>query len=737
MRIVYKFAGVVVNNDSIMVDRVFTYEIPEDLADTVGIGCRVKVPFGRGDKLIDGFIMSLSDASQVDMSYVKSIKRVCDEFPLFDINGLKLIDFMKRRYLCTYIDAIRLLIPTGITKGVTNKVENVLYVKTPLSGKLAKSPYIDIYERVKDENGVYNKTLLSKKFNFSLSSINTMIKHGILTNDEIIVNRVDNKEYENYTSKILNEEQNEALNKILNCEEDKYLIHGVTGSGKTEIYLHLVENMLSRGKDSIVLVPEISLTPQMVERFKGRFGRDISVFHSKMSDGERFDEWMRIKNSKTKIAIGARSALFLPFSNLGLIIMDEEHEGSYKSESNPKYDAREIAEYMTVLNNCKLVFGTATPSVDIYYRSKSREVNLIEIKNRADNAKLPDMELVDMREELINNNRSIFSAKLYNAMEQSLKKGEQIILFLNRRGFSTFVSCRKCGFVYKCKQCDITLTYHREDNLMHCHYCGYRQPVHKKCPQCGSQYLKYFGTGTEKVEEEVKRYFPSVKTLRMDMDTTRRKNSYIDIYESFKSGKAQVLIGTQMIAKGLDFPNVTLVGVLAADLTLNLPDYKASERTFQLLTQVAGRAGRSSKGGKVIIQTYTPEHYSIQCSLKNDYYDFYDKEIKIRKNMNYPPFSEIININLSCADENLLIRTIKQLGEVIKFAFGEKEEIDILGPCPCAISKIKDMYRWQIIVKGAFDYETASKIKELVYEALKSVYSEVKLNLDVNPSNLI
>lgn len=527
-----------------------------------------------------------------------------------------------------------------------------------------------------------------------------------------------------------------AVNSILSKKTGKYLLHGVTGSGKTEVYLHIVDKMLAEGKDSIVLVPEISLTPQMVERFKGRFGNNISVFHSKMSDGERFDEWMRIKKGKTKIVIGARSALFLPLENLGIIIIDEEHENSYKSESNPKYDAREVAEFLAERKGCKLLLGTATPSLDTYYRAKLGEFELIEIKNRVDNAKLPTMTLVDMREELANNNRSIFSSKLHKAINETLNRGEQVILFLNRRGFSNFVSCRKCGFVYKCKQCDITLTYHREDNLMHCHYCGYKEPTESKCPKCSSKYIKYFGIGTEKVEEEVKKYFPKAKTLRMDMDTTRKKNSYIDIYESFKKGEAQILIGTQMIAKGLDFPNVTLVGVLAADLTLNLPDFKAAERTFQLLTQVSGRAGRSSKSGEVIIQTYTPDHYSIQFSLTNDYNGFYNEEIKIRESMNYPPFKEIININLSCEKEELLIRTIKSLGIRMQEFIKEHEEISMLGPCPCAISKIKDMYRWQIILKGEFSFDTAEKIKNIAYDELKDVYAEVKLNLDVNPNNL-
>ncbi|WP_139904512.1 primosomal protein N' [Clostridium thermarum] len=733
----YKYAGVVVNNDSIMVDKIFTYQVPEKLLGKVKLGQRVKIPFGKGDKLIDGFIMELKEELKEEMKYIKPIRTLCDESPLFDEEGIALIEQMKRRYLATYIDCIRLLIPTGLIKGMTNKTERVLYAKEMPAGKFDKSPYIEIYNAVKAENGLYTRTTLSNKFSFSLSSINTMLKHHMLSLEEVIVDRLDDREYGKYTAKTLNAEQIKAVETIMNSDKGKYLIHGVTGSGKTEIYLNLVENMLKEGKDSIVLVPEISLTPQMIERFKGRFGSDISVYHSKMSDGERFDEWMRIKNKRTKIAIGARSALFLPFSNLGLIIIDEEHENSYKSESNPKYDAREIAEFIAMQKGSKLVLGTATPSMDTYYRAKAGELELIEIKNRVDNAKLPNMVLADMREELAKNNRSIFSSKLYTSIEKALGRGEQIILFLNRRGFSTFVSCRKCGFVYKCKQCDITLTYHKEDNLMHCHYCGYRQPVHNQCPECSSKYIKYFGIGTERVEEEVKRYFPSAKTLRMDMDTTRKKNSYINIYESFKKGEAQILIGTQMIAKGLDFPNVTLVGVLAADLTLNLPDYKSAERTFQLLTQVAGRAGRSNKQGEVIIQTYTPDHYSIQYSLGNDYTSFYNREIGIRNNMNYPPFTELININLSSSKVDLLITTIKNLGIAINSYLEDKNNISILGPCPCAISKIKDMHRWQIILKGHFDHLTAAKIKDIVYDSLKNVYTEVRLNLDVNPNNLI
>ena len=394
-------------------------------------------------------------------------------------------------------------------------------------------------------------------------------------------------------------------------------------------------------------MPEISLTPQMIERFKGRFGRNIAVFHSRLSDGERFDEWFRVKNGKTMVAIGARSAVFLPFNNLGLIIIDEEHENSYKSDSDPKYNAKEIARLKGQIDKCKIVLGSATPSIETYNKCINKDIELIEIKNRADGALMPIVEAVDMREELASGNRAIFSKKLHEGITQCLNNKEQVILFINRRGFSTFVSCRKCGYVFKCNNCDVSLTYHNNENILTCHYCGKKEVVSKICPKCGSNFVKYFGVGTETVEEQIKKYFPQAKTIRMDFDTTRKKGSHEYIYRTFKEGKADILIGTQMVAKGLDFKNVTLVGIIAADLSLNLPDYRSSEKTFQLITQVSGRAGRGEKNGKVIVQTYNPEEYSIKYSLTNDYYGFFNHELAIREMMNYPPFSKILLVSLS------------------------------------------------------------------------------------------
>ncbi|MBC2578978.1 primosomal protein N' [Clostridium sp. DJ247] len=732
----YKYAGIIVNNTSVQVDKIFTYKIPEGFINKLDIGFRVKIPFGFGNKKIDGFVVDLYEEVE-NSSSIKEILEICDPFQLFTQKDLTIINEMKKKYLCTYLDCIKVFIPTGIFKGMKNKTASLLYVGNELSGKFLKEPYESIYEIVAKNKGKYTKAALSKEFKISLSSISTMIKYNFLSLQDEIINRYNTKQYHQYDEKSLNQEQSNAVNTILNSDENVFLIHGVTGSGKTEIYMHLVNRIMKQGKEAIILVPEIALTPQMVERFKGRFGRDISVFHSKLSDGERYDEWLRIKMGKVKVAIGARSAIFLPFKNLGLIVIDEEHEGSYKSDSNPKYNAREIGEIKCGLENCKLVLGSATPSIDTYYRCIKKQIKLVNIKNRADGAIMPEIEIVDMRQELLDNNRSIFSKSLHEAIKDRLDKREQTILFLNRRGFSTFVSCRKCGFVFKCNNCDISLTYHNEGRKLICHYCGSKHIIPDKCPQCSSKYVKYFGIGTEKVEQEIKKIFPAARTLRMDFDTTRRKNSYEHIYDTFKNGYADILIGTQMVAKGLDFKNVTLVGVIAADLSLNLPDFRSTERTFQLITQVSGRAGRGEKPGSVILQTYNPENYSIRYAASCDYENFYKEEIDIRNTMEYPPFTDILLINMSSKNENILIKNIQNVGIFLRNKLQESDKIKMLGPCPCEISKIKELYRWQIILKGKITREFAEDIKKIVYNLLKDAYSDVRVSMDINPNSLI
>ena len=499
--------------------------------------------------------------------------------------------------------------------------------------------------------------------------------------------------------------------------------------------MNLVGETLKEGKSAIVLVPEISLTPQMIERFKGRFGKNVALFHSKLSQGERFDEWYRIKKGEARLVVGARSAIFLPLDNLGIIIIDEEHENTYKSEQNPKYLTKEVAKFLSEIKGCKYILGSATPSIETYYEALNGKLELVEIKNRVSNRPLPQMEIVDMREELKSRNLSLLSRSLYNEMKETLERKEQIILFLNRRGFSSFVSCRSCGYVFKCPECNLSMTYHKNGYLI-CHYCGRAQREQKVCPECGSKYVKFFGAGTQRVEEEVKKYFPKARVMRMDVDTTRNKDSHENIYNAFKSGEGDVLIGTQMVSKGLDFKNVTLVGVLAADISLNIPDYRSSERTYQIITQVAGRAGRGEKKGKVVIQTYTPNSLSLQYAIENNYNDLYNEEIKVRKIMNYPPFSTIFLINSISKDERKLKEFMNKVGESLRKLLDSRENIQILGPVPCIITKLKDNYRWQIIIKGNLDNKLKLKIKDILYELNKSVYNEIRISMDINPNNM-
>lgn len=728
------YAGVIINSSSSALDKAFTYAVPDKIKEKLQIGSRVLVPFGKGNKRTEGFVVSIPDAAAGN---IKEISSLCDDLPLFTEEDLALMDRMRERYLCTYMEAIKVLIPSGITKGIRTRKEDFVFTKEKPSGRYDKEIYWSIWDIVSRNNGKFNKNRLADDFGLSLSSVTSMIKNGFLQQHEGVINRYNDREYSSYSKKELNSDQRRIVEGILKSCGQEFLIHGVTGSGKTEIYMHLVSEMIQQGRDSIILVPEIALTPQMVERFKGRFGSDISVFHSRLSQGERFDEWFRVKEGKVKVAIGARSALFLPFEDLGLIVIDEEHEGSYKSDSNPKYHAREIAEIKSGLNGCKVVLGSATPSLESYYRAVTGEMELFTLKERADGANMPSIQVVDMREELKNNNRSIFSEELTKGIEVCLARKEQVILFLNRRGFSTFVSCRSCGYVYKCESCDISLTYHHGSGMLTCHYCGKSRKLDKLCPSCGSKYIKYFGIGTERLESEAKKQFPGAKTLRMDFDTTRKKDSHESIYNSFKNQEADILIGTQMVAKGLDFKNVTLVGIIAADLSLNLPDFRSGERTFQLITQVSGRAGRGKKAGKVIVQTYSPDNYSIGYAVNGDYEGFFREEIEIRRLMDYPPFTEILSINMSSEQEELLIKCIQNVGIILRNIVADYDKIDLLGPNPCMISKIKDSYRWQLMLKGRIEPDFAHYIRKTVYDLTKDVYNSIRVSIDINPTSLL
>ncbi|MCR1951485.1 primosomal protein N' [Clostridium sp. DSM 100503] len=728
------YAQIIINSDALDIDKPFTYEIPDDLKSDIRVGQWVKVPFGMKNSLVDGFILSIKE-DEIKGIRIKKIKSIGSIEPLLNNDDLRLVYFIRENYLCKYIDAIRLLIPQGVLKGAKNKYKMVIALGNKSYGKDVEEKYGDILKFIKDNNGKFNKNELVNLHSLSLYKINKLIKEGYLKVDEEIVYRYNDKEYIDYKEKKLTKDQIKALEKIEKSDKKVFLLKGVTGSGKTEVYMKLVSDTIRDGKCAIVLVPEISLTPQMIERFKGRFGKEVAVFHSKLSDGERYDEWFRVKEGKAKLVIGARSALFLPAPNLGVIIIDEEHESTYKSEQNPKYVTREVAEFLSEIKDCKVILGSATPSIETYYRAITEEIELVELNNRIDNKPMPIMDIVDMREELNSGNVSMFSRKLFTEINEALNKKEQIILFLNRRGFSTFVSCRSCGYVFKCPKCDIAMTFHKNGYLV-CHYCGYGQKQQKICPKCKSKYVKHFGAGTERVEEEVKKYFKDARVLRMDVDTTRGKNSHEEIYKAFKNGEGDILIGTQMISKGLDFENVTLVGILAADMSINIPDYRSAERTFQIVTQVAGRAGRGSKEGKVIVQTYNPEHYSLIYAKNYNYEGFYDEEFTTRGLMYYPPFGKILLVNVSSKNENSLkdfMKLIKGEMEIIK---DEYLNIEMLGPVPCIVSKIKDNYRWQILFKGDLSLDFCKKIKDKLYQLNKNVYNEVKVTIDINPNNL-
>lgn len=729
------FAEVIINSEAYAIDKPFTYRVKEDLEDIIQVGHRVLVPFGKGNKFIEGFVIGLKCDLDEDIKRIKNIKSILDTEPILSRDDLKVIEFLRENYLCKYIDAIRTIIPVGLLSGLKDKIKKVLCFERELDGKLAQNEkYISLMNLIKDSDSEYTKADVTTK-GHSTYCINKLISEGYISVKEKVVYRYNDKVYRDEKRNILNIEQKNAIKTIKNTEKRGILLKGITGSGKTEVYMNLVEDMIELGKSAIMLVPEISLTPQMIERFKGRFGRQVSLYHSRLSPGERFDEWYRIKRGEVKLVVGARSAIFLPFDNLGLIIVDEEHENSYKSDNNPKYDTREVAKFLSEIKGCKYILGSATPSIETYYRATTKkELELVQINNRVKNNPLPDMEIVDMRRELQDRNMSVLSRRLQEEITKTLEKKEQVILFLNRRGYSTFVSCRSCGYVFKCPECDIAMTYHKNGYLI-CHYCGRAIKETKICPKCKSKYVKFFGTGTEKVENEVKKIFKDARVMRMDIDTTRQKNSHEEIYNSFKNGEADILIGTQMVTKGLDFKNVTLVGILAADISLNIPDYRANERTFQIVTQVAGRAGRGDKKGRVIIQSYTPGNAILKYAMENNYKELYNEEIRIRKIMNYPPFCNIMLINMQSKDEEILRRFITFSAEKIKSLL-KGCSFEILGPSPCIITRIKEYYRWQIIIKGELNKKIRLDIKELLYELYKNVYNEIRISIDINPNNM-
>lgn len=574
------------------------------------------------------------------------------------------------------------------------------------------------------------------------ATLNTLAQKGLLKKEEFEEYRdpYRNRQFEKTFPLPLTNEQQNAISPILhaieNNEHQVFLLHGVTGSGKTEVYLQAIEKVLNKGQEAIVLVPEISLTPQMVVRFKGRFGDRVAVMHSGLSLGEKYDEWRKIQRKEVQVVVGARSAVFAPFTNLGIIIIDEEHETSYKQEETPRYHARDVAIERGKNHCCPVVLGSATPSLESYARAQKGVYQLLTMQKRMNQSQLPHVEIVDMRDELKAGNRSMFSSLLFDKIKDRLEKNEQIVLMLNRRGYSSFVICRDCGFVVKCQNCDISLTYHKVSDQLKCHYCSFEIRTPQVCPECGSQHIRYFGTGTQKVEEELAKIVPEARVIRMDVDTTSKKGAHEKLLKAFQEQKADILLGTQMIAKGLDFPNITLVGVLSADSSLHLPDFRASEKTFQLLTQVSGRAGRHELPGEVIIQTYTPEHYSIQFSKNHDFLQFYRYEMMIRKNGQYPPFYYLVLINVSHENVQYAYTVVEKITSYLRTHLSKQSLV--LGPAASPIIKIKNKYRYQCMIK----YKREPNLLPVLKAILEHFHEEqmkkgLTITVDLNPFSMM
>ena len=742
-------AEVVINRSAKRLNRTFDYKIPKTLEELIMIGSAVLVPFGKSSTLEEGYVVGIKENTQYDVKEIVQINHNLTE------KQIELAQWMAKRYFCNVSDCIKQMLTPGTKnknneKNIQDKMVNVVYLKKDIEeiqfdiemGKIKSEKQKKILQFLKSNEGVTISEI--EMFTGGTRAIvKTLEKNEYV---EIIEKKIErnplaNKQIAKTENLQLTDEQQMAYNSVMSAIKDhrynQFLLYGVTGSGKTEVYLQLIGEVLKRNKTAIVLVPEISLTPQMIDRFIARFNQDkIAVLHSKLSIGERYDEWNKIKEGKSKIIIGARSAIFAPTENIGIIIIDEEHDSSYKSEAVPKYDAKEIAKKIAKENLCPLVLGSATPDLVTYYKAQEGKIELLELTKRANNSKLPDVEIVDLKMELANGNRSMLSVDLYDAIEKNLKEKRQTILFLNRRGYSTFIMCRECGYTVKCKNCNISMTYHRTENKLKCHYCGYEENIVTVCPECHSTKIRYFGTGTQRLEQEINKIFPQASTIRMDIDTVTKKNSHEEILNKFKNENIDILIGTQMVVKGHHFPNVTLVGVIAADSSLNIDDYRANERTFQLLTQVAGRAGRENLDGKVIIQTYNPENFSIICAQKQDYEMFYNTEIALRKQLKYPPFCDIMLIGFNSLSEKEIIELSNRVYSYLKSKLDGQDFI-VLKPMPSPIDKIQNRYRWRIILKGNITEEVNSIINECLQKIYEANYKNTRVSVDVNPNNMI
>ena len=713
------------------VDQTFFYHVPKLLENNIKIGVRVRIPFGN--MILDGFVLGISDNSSYDNSKIKDIINVIDEEPVLNKEMLLLGKYMSDNLLASLSSCYQVMLPKAL------KAEVKSNIKIKYDRYLHRIKSIEEIDRYID-NCKYESqiNLLCKLKEGDIlitkmsSSINTIIKYGFAS---IIYEECKRYKYDgisNYKRVNLTDKQRLVSDTIISSfgKSDTFLLYGVTGSGKTEVYMDVIEKAINNGKSAIMLVPEIGLTPQIVGKFISRFGNVISVLHSKLSDSERYDEYRKITNGESKIVIGTRSAIFVPFNNIGVIIIDEEHTSSYKQDNNPRYSAINVAEWRSKYHNCPLVLGSATPSLESFAKAGNHVYKLLSLTERAGGSVLPNVNIVDMKEEVKKGN-FILSDILKNKISEVLSKGEQAIILLNRRGYSSTISCKECGYVYKCPNCDITYTYHKSSNNLKCHYCGYSMVLPNKCSICGSDNLKDYGLGTEKLEETLNSLYKA-RIVRMDVDTTSKKGQHQKIIDDFGEHKYDILIGTQMIAKGLDFPLVTLVGVVSIDSSLTSPDYRASENTFQLLSQVSGRAGRSENKGEVIVQTFNPDHYAITLAKNHDYIDFYKEEMKVRKMLKYSPYYYMVLVSITSKDYELGFKEANKIGSYIRNNISS--DSIVLGPTMANMFKVNNIYHYQIIIKYRKDDSLMKVLKFIIDMQVRN--NKIDVSIDFNPSRI-
>ena len=798
-------AEVIVYVPTMQTDQPFTYLVPSEMETALQVGMRVEVPFGNGNRHVQGFVMAIQKSEESANPSLKAVIRLLDLAPVVNEELLSLADYMKKityafKITClqTMLPSVmkaeydKLIYPLADTPEVQvlfdqreviswkeaeeegslsqlirwrqeqlvdikyevhtrNKVKTIRLVRSLLTEKQIEEEWAKLRQNAKKQKELLlclselsqeEPIAYFKNKGISTAVLNQGKEKGWLKfiESERYRDPYKDRVFDQTTALELNAEQKNAVEQIITAGQQQkdqvFLLEGITGSGKTEVYLQAIADVLSENKTAIMLVPEIALTPQMVERFKGRFGESVAVLHSGLSQGEKYDEWRKIEREEAQVVVGARSAIFAPLKNIGLIIIDEEHESSYKQDETPRYHARDLAIWRSKYHHCPIVLGSATPSLESRARAQKGVYQLLQLNHRAKAAaQLPAIEIVDMREEFQNHRTSTFSANLQEKIQNRLDKKEQTVLLLNRRGYSSFVMCRDCGFVLPCPNCDISLTLHMDTRSMRCHYCGHEEPIPNRCPNCGGNKIRYYGTGTQKVEEELRELYPQARILRMDVDTTRRKGAHEQILQKFGAKEADILLGTQMIAKGLDFPEVTLVGVLNADTSLNLPDFRSSEHTFQLLTQVSGRAGRAEKAGEVVIQTFNPQHYAIELAKKQNYEQFYQQEMHVRHRGGYPPYYFTVKITASHPEEQVAAKKIFQIANQLKEVLSPQSLL--LGPTPSMILRVKNRYYYQLIIKYKHEPNLPHVLDEILNGSQKEQRQGLFVAIDNEPLNFI